>query len=85
MNVGSSEAADVSRLNVQTLSKAQDLDGPLIRRFQELAKEQNIWLSLGGFQVTVLEGMQRPGISLPHVLLDILECQRPAVLILQYI
>ena len=32
---------------------AQPLDGPLFQRYQALARESNIWLSLGGFHERV--------------------------------
>lgn len=38
-------------VSMQTVSKAQPLDGPLMKRFQQLACDNQIWLSLGGFQV----------------------------------
>lgn len=33
----------------ETLAQAETLEGPSIKRYRELAKENTIWLSLGGF------------------------------------
>jgi predicted amidohydrolase len=35
----------------ESLSNAQPLEGPLMRRYCDLAKRTGLWLSLGGFQV----------------------------------
>ncbi|GAX78444.1 hypothetical protein CEUSTIGMA_g5885.t1 [Chlamydomonas eustigma] len=34
----------------ESISKAQPLDGPLMHGYRNLARENNLWLSLGGFQ-----------------------------------
>ncbi|XP_015877100.2 deaminated glutathione amidase, chloroplastic/cytosolic [Ziziphus jujuba] len=34
----------------EALKIAEDLDGPIMQRYCSLARESNIWLSLGGFQ-----------------------------------
>eukprot|EP00210_Caulerpa_lentillifera_P001481 g1421.t1 len=34
----------------ESLAIAEDLDGPTIKQYMDLAKEYGIWLSLGGFQ-----------------------------------
>ena len=36
----------------ESLRSAQPLDGPLMRRYCEMAREHGMWLSLGGFQET---------------------------------
>ena len=36
---------------VQSRAAAQPLDGPLMQQYCKLAREQQVWLSLGGFQV----------------------------------
>lgn len=35
---------------VQAVQKAEPLDGPLMQRYCQLARETGVWLSLGGFQ-----------------------------------
>ena len=37
---------------VQTVTAGQPLDGPAMAKFQGLARETGVWLSLGGFQET---------------------------------
>lgn len=39
---------------MQTVPKAQSLQGPLMQRYQKLAAELSLWLSIGGFQVVKL-------------------------------
>lgn len=44
------EAFDyIGRSKEESAQLSETLDGPLIRSYQELAKELDIWLSLGGF------------------------------------
>jgi predicted amidohydrolase len=50
---------------------AEPLTGPTMRRYQELAREHEVWLSLGGFQ-EVCEGDSR--IYNTHVILDSSGC-----------
>ena len=49
------------------MAAAQPLDGRLMSRFQQLAREACIWLSLGGFQET---GPDPQHIYNTHVVLD---------------
>lgn len=35
---------------LQSLSKAEPLDGPVLGRYRQLAVQHQLWLSLGGFQ-----------------------------------
>lgn len=51
----------------QTVEAAQPLDGPLMARFREVARDAQIWLSLGGFQET---GPDAQHIYNTHVILD---------------
>ena len=46
---------------------AEPLDGPIMQRFLQLARDQSVWLSLGGFQERV-EGDER--IYNTHVIVD---------------
>ena len=41
----------LSASRVQTVSKAEPLSGAVMQRYQKLAKDTNLWLSIGGFQV----------------------------------
>ena len=52
---------------VQTIAAAQPLDGTAMSRFQALARESGIWLSLGGFQEI---GPDSSHIYNTHVVLD---------------
>ena len=38
----------------QSLELAEDLDGPLMKGYANLARECNIWISLGGFHNQVV-------------------------------
>ena len=38
------------RVSVQSVAAATPLDGPILQRYLRLAKENSLWLSLGGFQ-----------------------------------
>jgi predicted amidohydrolase len=38
---------------VATLAQAEPIDGPIINRYRKLAKEHQLWLSLGGFHQKV--------------------------------
>lgn len=51
----------------EALAVAQPLDGPLMRRYQALAREASLWLSLGGFQE---KGPDESHLYNTHVLLD---------------
>ncbi|KAH7404600.1 hypothetical protein KP509_15G033700 [Ceratopteris richardii] len=51
----------------EALSIAEPLDGPILQRYQELAREAKIWLSLGGFQEQCPDGSR---LYNTHVLLD---------------
>ena len=35
---------------LQSVENAEPLTGPTIQRYQELARQHSLWLSLGGFQ-----------------------------------
>ncbi|EYU24426.1 hypothetical protein ABFS82_04G161900 [Erythranthe guttata] len=50
-----------------SLSIAEPLDGPIMTKYRSLAKESNIWLSLGGFQET---GSDDSHLRNTHVLID---------------
>ncbi|KAI8123307.1 Nitrilase and fragile histidine triad fusion protein NitFhit [Lucilia cuprina] len=43
----------------QTLELSEPLTGPLMQHYQTLAKEHNIWLSLGGIHESVLDSYER--------------------------
>ena len=44
------EACDyMAEMNSESMGMAEDLDGPLFQQYRELAKEFNIWMSIGGF------------------------------------
>ena len=48
------EAFDYICENRETsLSQAHTVDGPIIKDFSQIAKDLNIWLSLGGFHEKV--------------------------------
>ncbi|KAK3908981.1 Nitrilase and fragile histidine triad fusion protein NitFhit, partial [Frankliniella fusca] len=50
------EACDyVAKNKAQTIEMAEDLSGPTLSAFKELAKEHNVWLSLGGVHIKVDE------------------------------
>lgn len=51
----------------ETLSIAEPLDGPILQRYQELARKAGMWLSLGGFQEKCPDGLR---LFNSHVLLD---------------
>jgi deaminated glutathione amidase len=51
----------------QSLAAAESLEGPTISKYRDLAREWNIWLSLGGFQET---GPDAEHIYNSHVLID---------------
>ncbi len=38
------------RVSVQSVAAATPLDGPILQRYLRLAKQNSLWLSLGGFQ-----------------------------------
>ncbi|KAL7115135.1 hypothetical protein ACP275_04G165600 [Erythranthe tilingii] len=50
-----------------SLSIAEPLDGPIMTKYRSLAKESNIWLSLGGFQES---GSDDSHLRNTHVLID---------------
>ncbi|NXS69988.1 NIT1 amidase, partial [Pandion haliaetus] len=54
----------------QTLSLAEGLDGDLVGRYAELAKECGVWLSLGGFHERGQDWPTTQRIYNCHVLLD---------------
>lgn len=43
----------------QTLELSEPLTGPLMQHYQSLAKDNKIWLSLGGFHESVLDSYER--------------------------
>ena len=50
------EAFDyIAESQVQSLELAEDLDGPLIESYSELAVKHDVWLSLGGFHNKVTQ------------------------------
>jgi hypothetical protein len=52
------EACDyIGESKEETLGLAQPLSGDLIKRFCSLAKENDIWLSLGGIHEQVIYGV----------------------------
>eukprot|EP00250_Pteridium_aquilinum_P025290 c30508_g1_i1 orf=69-1037(+) len=51
----------------EALSIAEPLDGPIMQRYQELARKAGMWLSLGGFQEKCPDGSR---LFNSHVLLD---------------
>ncbi|KAF3783113.1 Nitrilase-like protein 2 [Nymphaea thermarum] len=51
----------------ESLEVAQSLDGPVMKGYQSLAREFNIWLSLGGFQE---KGADDKHLYNTHVLID---------------
>lgn len=54
----------------QTLSLAEGLDGALMRRYAELARDCGVWLSLGGFHERGQDWAATQRIYNCHVLLD---------------
>lgn len=50
-----------------SLTIAEPLDGPIMKKYCALAKESNIWLSLGGFQE---KGSDESHLRNTHVLID---------------
>ncbi|NXI43197.1 NIT1 amidase, partial [Galbula dea] len=65
------EGFDYIGLNpAQTLSLAEGLDGDLMRRYSQLARECGVWLSLGGFHERGRDWPTTQRIYNCHVLLD---------------
>uniref|UniRef100_A0A8V5H595 Uncharacterized protein n=1 Tax=Melopsittacus undulatus TaxID=13146 RepID=A0A8V5H595_MELUD len=54
----------------QTLGMAEALDGPLLRRYMELARDLGVWLSLGGFHERGQDWESTQRIYNCHVVLD---------------
>ena len=52
---------------IQTVRHATPLDGPVLRRFRDLASRLGIWLSLGGFQETCEDAAR---LYNTHIVLD---------------
>ena len=52
---------------IQTVRHATPLDGPVLRRFRDLASRLGIWLSLGGFQETCEDASR---LYNTHIVLD---------------
>jgi len=60
------EAFDYIAENKEETQKlSEPLDGPLMKRFQSLAKQLGVWISLGGFHERSQEKMH-----VAHVVLD---------------
>ncbi|XP_020085651.1 nitrilase-like protein 2 [Ananas comosus] len=57
----------VGAMSGESLKIAEHLDGPIMRRYCALARESNIWLSLGGFQE---KGPDDSHVCNTHVLVD---------------
>ncbi|KAJ6802853.1 nitrilase-like protein 2 [Iris pallida] len=57
----------VSNKDGESLKIAETLDGPIMQRYCSLARESNIWLSLGGFQE---KGSDEAHLYNTHVLVD---------------
>lgn len=57
----------VSRNKDETLDLAESLDGPIISHYKKLAKEKNIWLSLGGFHEKILD---KNSVYISHVMIS---------------
>ncbi|XP_072986038.1 deaminated glutathione amidase, chloroplastic/cytosolic [Typha latifolia] len=57
----------VSSKDGESLQIAENLDGPIMQKYCSLARESNIWLSLGGFQE---KGPDNAHLSNTHVLVD---------------
>ncbi|XP_068668626.1 deaminated glutathione amidase, chloroplastic/cytosolic [Aristolochia californica] len=51
----------------ESVSIAESLDGPIMQRYCSLARESNIWLSLGGFQE---KGPDEEHLCNTHILVD---------------
>ncbi|ELU15893.1 hypothetical protein CAPTEDRAFT_196003 [Capitella teleta] len=58
----------VGESRAQTLSQAESLDGELMSRYGQLARDCDLWLSLGGFHEKANDGTDR--IYNTHVVLD---------------
>ncbi|KMZ64684.1 Nitrilase/cyanide hydratase and apolipoprotein N-acyltransferasefamily protein [Zostera marina] len=56
-----------SFIGAESLSIAEDMDGPIMLRYCELARKWNIWISLGGFQE---KGENDKHMFNTHVLVD---------------
>ncbi|XP_064605423.1 nitrilase and fragile histidine triad fusion protein NitFhit-like [Liolophura sinensis] len=54
----------------KSLSMAETLEGDLITRYRHLAKEQDVWLSLGGFHHKGPPGDGKAAIKNMHIILD---------------
>ncbi|KAK8958037.1 hypothetical protein KSP39_PZI001238 [Platanthera zijinensis] len=57
----------VSAEDGESLKIAESIDGPIMQKYCSLARESNIWLSLGGFQE---KGPDDSHIHNTHVLVD---------------
>lgn len=57
----------LGRSPAESLAIAEPLDGPLMKRYQDLAKQHKIWLSLGGFQE---KGPDSSHLYNTHVIID---------------
>lgn len=57
----------VGAITGDSLKIAEPLDGPIMNKYRSLARESNIWLSLGGFQE---KGSDDAHLSNTHVLID---------------
>ncbi|KAG9160823.1 hypothetical protein Leryth_008653 [Lithospermum erythrorhizon] len=57
----------VGSLQGDSIKIAERLDGPIINKYCSLARESNIWLSLGGFQE---KGSDEAHLRNTHVLID---------------
>lgn len=50
------EACDyIAESHTQSFELAEDLDGPLLKRYSELAVQNQIWISIGGFHNKVFQ------------------------------
>jgi len=53
-----------------TAEKAEPIDGPLITRYRQVASENKIWLSLGGFHRRVIEPDSNVKMYNSHIIID---------------
>ena len=50
------EATDyIASSRESSLALAESVDGPIVSRYRTLARENNLWLSLGGMHIKVRE------------------------------
>lgn len=73
------EACDyIGESKAQTLAMAESLNGDLIKAFCNSAKENEIWLSLGGIHEQVSCSVEQPGFSYDRFVLPLLNIKFPS-------